>query len=98
MPFKGISHLEPWQPFCSAERNDLTYFGRGYCEEQFCDIILNLGQLFRRCSLKDFLSGTLAAFCSVELNFYAILKEGIMGIIHVNLYEIWTIGSGGDVV
>ena len=29
---------------------------------------------------------------------YAILKEGIMGIIHVKLYEIWTSGPGGDVV
>ena len=29
---------------------------------------------------------------------YAILKEGIMGNIHVKLYEIWTSGSGGDVV
>ena len=29
---------------------------------------------------------------------YAILKEGIMGNIHVKLYEIWTGGSGGDVV
>ena len=29
---------------------------------------------------------------------YAILKEGIMGIIHVKLYEIWTSGSEGDVV
>ena len=29
---------------------------------------------------------------------YAILKEGIMGNIHVKLYEIWTCGSGGDVV
>ena len=28
----------------------------------------------------------------------AILKEGIMGNIHVKLYEIWTSGSGGDVV
>ena len=28
---------------------------------------------------------------------YAILKEGVMGNIHVKLYEIWTIGSGGDV-
>ena len=28
---------------------------------------------------------------------YAILKEGIMGNIHVKLYEIWTNGSG-DVV
>ena len=29
---------------------------------------------------------------------YAILKEGIMGNVHVKLYEIWTSGSGGDVV
>ena len=28
----------------------------------------------------------------------SILKEGIMGNIHVKLYEIWTSGSGGDVV
>ena len=29
---------------------------------------------------------------------YAILKEGIIGNIHVKLYEIRTSGSGGDVV
>ena len=30
--------------------------------EQFCEIILNIGQLFsRRCCLKDFLSGAQAA-------------------------------------
>ena len=29
---------------------------------------------------------------------YAILKEGIMGNIHVKLNEIWTSGSKGDVV
>ena len=29
---------------------------------------------------------------------YAILKEGIMGKIHVKYYEIWTSGSGGDVI
>ena len=29
---------------------------------------------------------------------YAILKEGIMGNIHVKLYEIRSSGSGGDVV
>ena len=29
---------------------------------------------------------------------YAILKEGIIGNIHVKLFEIWTSGSGGDVV
>ena len=29
---------------------------------------------------------------------YAILKEGIMGNIHVKLYEIWTNGSEGNVI
>ena len=29
---------------------------------------------------------------------YANLKEGIMGNIHVKLYEIWPSGSKGDVV
>ena len=59
MLFKGISYLELWQPFCSAEHNHLWNFGWGYYEEQFCEIILNLGQRFR--CLKDFLSGALAA-------------------------------------
>ena len=29
---------------------------------------------------------------------YAIFKEGIMGNVHVKLYEIWTNGSGENVV
>ena len=86
MLFKGISYLELWQPFCSAERNRLCKFGRGYYEEQFFEIILNLGQWFR-CRLKDFLSRALAA-----------LQEGIMGNIHVKFYENSTCGSRGVVV
>ena len=39
----------------------LCDFGRGYQEEQFFEIILNLDHWFRRRYLKDFLSGTLAA-------------------------------------
>ena len=61
MPFKDISYQELWQPFCLGEQNHLCNFGRGFYEEQFCEIILNLGQWFRRCCLKDFLSGALAA-------------------------------------
>ena len=59
--FKDISYLELWQPFCSAQQNP---FCREYYEEQFWEItfcILNLDQWFRRCHLKDFLSGALAA-------------------------------------
>ena len=46
--FKDISFLELWWPFCSAKQNHLCNFGRGYYEEQFCEIILNLDQCFRR--------------------------------------------------
>ena len=61
MLFKYISYLKLWWPFCSAERNNLCKFGRGYPMEQFCEIILSLDLWFRRrCSLKDFLSGTQA--------------------------------------
>ena len=82
MSFKNLSYLELWQPFCSAEQN---YFGEECYEEQFSEIVLNLGQWFRRrCCLKDFLSGALVALLFGE----AELKEGIMGNIHVKLYEI----------
>ena len=85
MPFKGISYMELWQPFCSVEFDHLCNFSRGYQEEQICEIILNLGQGFRRrCLLKDFLSGALATLLfSGALIMYAILKEGIMENIHV---------------
>ena len=61
MLFKGISYLELWQPFCSAECNHLCIFGRGYYEERFIEIILNLGQWFRKCGLNNVLSGALTA-------------------------------------
>ena len=57
MPFKGITYLEPWQAFCSVERNHLYNFGRSYYDKQLCEIILNFDQWYwRRCCLKIFLS------------------------------------------
>ena len=47
MPFKGISYLDIGQPFCSAESNLLSHFGRGHLEEQLYEIILDLGLWFR---------------------------------------------------
>ena len=80
--------------------NHLCNIGRRHNEEQFCEIILNLDQWFRRkCYLKVFFiwsSGDLPVQWSKTI--YAILKEGIIGNIHVKLYEIRTSGSGGDVV
>ena len=61
MSFKDISYIKLKQPFCFAERNHLCNFGRGCYKEQFCEIIMNLGQWLRRCHLKDFLYGALAA-------------------------------------
>ena len=99
MSFKDIAYLELWWPFCSVKWNHLCNFGREYQEEQFCEIILNLDQWFRRrYHLKYFLSGALTASVRWSKTIRAILKEGIMGNIHVKLYEIWTSGLGGDVV
>ena len=56
-----FSYLELWRLFCSAERNHLCNFGRGYQKDQFSEIISNVDQWFRRCHFKDFLSGALAA-------------------------------------
>ena len=59
--FKNISYLELWQPLSSVEGNHLCNFGRGHHGVHFREITLNLDQWFRRCRLKDFLSGALAA-------------------------------------
>ena len=48
MSFKDISYLELWQPLSSADQNHLLNFGKGYHEEQFCEIILDFDQWFRR--------------------------------------------------
>ena len=97
--FKDISYLELWQPFCSVDLNHLCNFGRRYLEEQFCEIILNLGQwIWRRCCLKIIIWSSGSHTIGWSRTIYAFLKEGIMGNIHVKLYEIRTSGSGGDVV
>ena len=56
-----MSYLELWWLLCSVERNNLRNFDRMHHKEQFCEIILNLDQGFRRCHLKDFLSRALVA-------------------------------------
>ena len=100
MSFKDISYVELWWPFCSAKRKHLCNFGRGYQEEQFCEITLDLDQWFRRrCLLKIFqIRSSGGPHVQWSGTIYASLKEGIMGNFHVKLYEIWTSGSGGDVL
>ena len=76
---KDISYLELWWLLCLVEQNYLCNFGRRHHEEQFCAIILNLDQWFRRrCRFKIFLiysSG--GPFVPVD-PFVHILVEGIM--------------------
>ena len=84
---------------CSLERNHLCNFGRRHHEEQFCEIILNSDQWFRRrCRSKISLiwsSGN--PFVQWSGTICAILVEGIMKKKSVNLFRIWASGSG-DVV
>ena len=80
MSFKGISYLELWQPFCPADRKHLCNLSRRYREEQFCEIILNLDQWFRRkCHLKVLLIWISdRPFVQRSVIICAILVEGIM--------------------
>ena len=80
MRFKDISYLELWRPFCSTEWNHLYNFGRRNHEEQFCEIISNLVQWFkRRCRLKIFLIWSSGCpFVQRSETICAILVEGIM--------------------
>ena len=67
MLLEDISYQELWRPFCSGELNHLCNFRRRHHEEQFCEIILNLDQWFRRCHLKIIHSlELLRLFCSAE--------------------------------
>ena len=42
-----ISYLQLWQASCLARQNHLYHFGRGYYEDYFFIIILNLDQWLR---------------------------------------------------
>ena len=65
---------------CSADLNHLWNFGRRHHEDQFCEIILNLNERFRRkCLLKVFLicsSGS--SFVQQSGTVCANMVEGIM--------------------
>ena len=58
-------------------------------EKQLCEIILNSGQCLRRgCRLKDLIWGSSSPPVWWSRTIYVILKEGIIGNIHVRLYGI----------
>ena len=79
MSFKDISYLELWWPFCLAEENHLCNFAKGYHEEQFCEIILNLDKWFRRrCLLISYLELWWPS-CSMEWNYLCNFSRGHFG-------------------
>ena len=90
-----ISYLELWQPLSLARQNLLCNFGRRH-EEQFCEIILNLDQWFRRsCILKIFLIRSSGSpFFQQSGTICTILVEGIKRNNYMKLFLIWTSGSG----
>ena len=67
MSFKVISYLALWWPLLQQSGTICAILVEGFMqEEQFCEIIKILDQWFRRrCHLKYFLSGALAALVSV---------------------------------
>ena len=69
-----ISYLDIWQPFWSAECNKYFEFGS----------VVQKEMSFKRVLIWS--SGDPPVQWSETI--YAILKEGIMGNIHVKLYEI----------
>ena len=78
----------------------LWNFGRRYYEEQFCEIILNLDQWFRRrCRLKIFLIWSSGGpFVQPSRTICKISVKDIMRNNSVKLFWIWTSGSGGNVI
>ena len=62
-------HHGEHRKFGPVVEEEMSFKEKVYHKEQFCEIILNFGQWFRRrCCLKDFLSGALAALllCGVK--------------------------------
>ena len=77
-------------------KNHLCNFGRGHYEEQFCEIILNLDQWFRRrCLLKIFLIWSSGGpFVQGSGTICAILVEDTLRNNSMNLFQICACGSG----
>ena len=74
-------------PFVQWSGTICAISGRGYQEEQFCEIILNSDQLFRRCLLKIFLIWSSGSpFVQQSRTICAIMVEGIMRNNSVNLF------------
>ena len=102
-----FNHIWAWwpiwssdlKPLCSMEQNHWCNFCRRHHEKQFCEIILNLDQWFRRCRLKIFLIWSSGSpFVQWSDTICAILVKGIMRNNALKLFWIWTSGSGKNVI
>ena len=84
MLFKGVYYLELLWPFCSAEQNHLCNFGRGYYEEQFCEIgpVVQEEMSFEDISYLELWR----PFVQWKGTIFAILVESIMRNNSVNLF------------
>ena len=99
--FKDISYLELWWPFCSAERNNLGLcnFGRVYPEEQFYKNYFEFGPVVQEeIAFERFLIRSSGSHpVQWRRTIYAIFVKSSVRNNSVNLFCIWTSGSG-DVV
>ena len=76
--FKTFFYFKLWWPFCSAEQNHFSIFGKGSSKKYFCKIIMKSGHLSgRRCHLKVFFSIlALVAIVSGNGTCFAVSVEG----------------------
>ena len=92
MSFEDTSYLELWQPLCSVDWKHLCNLGGRHQEEHYCTIEFrpkgSTGNAFKGI----FLSGALAALLFSGAKPFKVSWGKSL------LYEIWTSGSGGDVV
>ena len=100
MSFKAISYLALWQPLLQWSGTICAILEEGIMqEEQFCEIILNLGQWFRkRCHLKKSYLELLWPLYSLERNAFCTLSRRHYAKPSCKVILIWTSGSGRDVV
>ena len=80
MSFKAVSYLSLWWPLLQWSGTICAISEEGIMqEEQFCEIILNLGQWFRRCHLKNSYLELWRPLCLLERNTLCTFGRGQNG-------------------
>ena len=88
MSYYKFFYFMLWRPFCSAEQNHFSNFGRGSSKEHSCEIILKSAHWpGRRCRLKVFSIFSFDGhYVQRSGTILAILVEGHPRNIHVKLF------------